>query len=171
MHLYQLVQYAPTVPVSPMPWENGWTHNSNQSYKHKNILQKLIRPQARRIDPLTLPSNERIFTYDAISMYTNIDTDDCILPPPPPSNNQNKIPTLSPQGTVDALTIIMKNNRMKFGNLHAKQHKGITMGMSPAPMIANLYIAIYEDQHIFNNNTPPQIKFFADSSMMALKYG
>ena len=37
---------------------------------------------------------------------------------------------------------------MKFGDLYAHQIKGIAMGMSPAPSIANLYVAIYERDHL-----------------------
>jgi hypothetical protein len=42
----------------------------------------------------------------------------------------------------------MYNNRMKFGDLFIHQHKGIAMGMAPAPSIANLFVAIYEETHI-----------------------
>ena len=37
---------------------------------------------------------------------------------------------------------------MKFGNMYVRQHKGIAMGMAPAPSIANLFVAIYEEAHI-----------------------
>ncbi len=39
---------------------------------------------------------------------------------------------------------------MKFGNLFVHQHKGIARGMAPAPSIANLYVAIYEEAHLTN---------------------
>ncbi len=51
-------------------------------------LQPIVQRQAtyfkdsyalkKMLDKLTLPPNATIFTYDAVSMYTNIDTDDCI---------------------------------------------------------------------------------------------
>jgi hypothetical protein len=44
----------------------------------------------------------------------------------------------------------MKNNRMRFGNLIVHQHRGIEMGMSPAPTISNLYVAIFENEYIMN---------------------
>jgi hypothetical protein len=44
----------------------------------------------------------------------------------------------------------MKNNRMRFGDLIAHQHKGIVMGMAPAPTISNIYVAIFENEHIVN---------------------
>jgi hypothetical protein len=42
----------------------------------------------------------------------------------------------------------MKNNRMRFGNLIYHQIRGIAMGMSLAPTIANPYVTIYECNHI-----------------------
>ncbi len=52
------------------------------------------------------------------------------------------------QGIVNAMEIVMKNNHMQFGNLIYHQICGVAMGVSPAPTIANLYIAIYETAHI-----------------------
>ena len=42
----------------------------------------------------------------------------------------------------------MTNNRMRFGDIVVKMIKGIAMGMSPAPTIANLYFAIHESANI-----------------------
>jgi hypothetical protein len=46
------------------------------------------------------------------------------------------------------MALVMQNNRMQFGDLVMHQIKGIAMGMSPAPTIANLFIAIYEAKKI-----------------------
>jgi hypothetical protein len=45
---------------------------------------------------------------------------------------------------LEALELVMFNNCMRFGNIIVKQISRIAMGMSPAPTIANLYVAIYE---------------------------
>jgi hypothetical protein len=37
---------------------------------------------------------------------------------------------------------------MKFGDIIVKQISGIAMGMSLAPTIASLYVAIYEKVHV-----------------------
>jgi hypothetical protein len=42
----------------------------------------------------------------------------------------------------------MYNNHMRFGNVLVKQISGIAIGMSPAPTLANLFVAIYKDEHI-----------------------
>jgi hypothetical protein len=56
--------------------------------------------------------------------------------------------TFSPKALLKAMELVMYNNRMHFGDLIVKQLSGIVMGMSPAPTIANLYVAIYEQFHI-----------------------
>ena len=45
------------------------------------------------------------------------------------------------KGIIEALDIVMHNNRMRFGDLIFHQIRGVAMGMSPAPTIANLYVA------------------------------
>ena len=103
------------------------------------------------LDSLLLPSNASLFTYNAISMYTKIDTKDCIerlsnlLWSP---DTQGKFPHYSPEALISAINIVMHNNRMRFGDIVVRQITGIAMGMSPAPTIANLYIAAYEQSHL-----------------------
>jgi hypothetical protein len=48
----------------------------------------------------------------------------------------------------EAMNIVMQNTRMQFGDLIFCQTCGVAMGMLPAPTIANLYVAIYERDHI-----------------------
>ena len=42
----------------------------------------------------------------------------------------------------------MRNNCMRFGDLIVRQLVGIAMGMSPAPSIANLYVAIHKQKEL-----------------------
>ena len=94
-------------------------------------------------------------------MYTNIDTDDCIarlseylLAP----TTLAAYPYLTPIATTEALSLVMQNNRMRFNNIVVEQHKGIAMGMSPAPTIANLYVSIFENQNLSPGN-PHHLSF------------
>ena len=100
----------------------------------------------QEIDKLVLPANASIITFDAVAMYTNIDIDDSIA---------RIIGFLSTiwdkydcKATEEALNIVMRNNRMRFGDLIFRQTRGVAMGMAPAPTIANLFVAIYENDHI-----------------------
>ncbi len=69
-------------------------------------------------------------------MYTNIDIDNSI------SRISSYLKELWDEyeckAIVDAMEIVMKNNRMRFGNLIYHQICIVAMGMSPAPTIANL---------------------------------
>ena len=114
-----------------------------------------------------LPANACLFTYDAISMYTNIDTQQCIdrltsflLE----KATLEKFPHLKPNALIEALDIVMNNNRMHFNDLIVHQHKGIAMGMAPAPSIANLFVAIYETCNIvtFPKSYLPFLRRFID---------
>ena len=83
-------------------------------------------------------------------MYPSIDTADCLARPSgylsqaEISSKYEKEPT----ALLEAIELVMLNNRMRFGDIIVKQLSGIAMGMSPAPTIANLYVAIYEELHV-----------------------
>ena len=100
----------------------------------------------RELNELVLPPNASLFTCDAIAMYPSIVIDDCI----------DRISTYlltillkkDCEAIIDAMKIVTYNNRMRFGDLIFHQIRGVAMGMSPAPTIANLYVAIYELSNI-----------------------
>ena len=102
---------------------------------------------------LTLPSNASLFTFDTVSMYTNIDTEECIsrlesyLMDP---TTQSTFPHYPAEALVEAIKIIMRNNRMKFGDIIVRQLVGIAMGMAPAPTIANLFVALHEERELLS---------------------
>jgi hypothetical protein len=79
-------------------------------------------------------------------MYTNIDINDSI-------NQITKFLSeiwdkYDCKAVEKAMNIVMRNNCMQFGDLIFCQTCGVAMDMSPAPTIANLYVAIYEPDHI-----------------------
>ncbi len=53
-----------------------------------------------------------------------------------------------PKALPKAIKIVMHNNRMRFGDVLVKQISGIAIGMSPAPALSNLFVAIYEAKHV-----------------------
>ena len=114
-----------------------------------------------------LPPNASLFTYDAVSMYTNIDTSQCIERLTSflsDTETIKKFPHLKPTALIEAINIVMKNNRMRFHDTIVHQHKGIAMGMAPAPSIANLFVAIYEQSNIvpFPKSNLPFLRRFID---------
>ena len=74
---------------------------------------------------MNLPPNACIFTYDAISMYTNIETKDCINRISEFLLNPTTLaayPYLNPPITLEALSLVMLNNRMRFNDIIPEQH-------------------------------------------------
>ena len=82
------------------------------------------------ISKLKLSPNASIFTYDAVSMYTNIDNDDYIarilqfLKRP---STKTRLLHYSTSTLLEAPIIVMKNNRMCFGDILVKKPMGIAM--------------------------------------------
>ena len=118
---------------------------------------------------LNVQKDWSIFSFDDILMYTNIDIQNCI------SRLSNflldrettlKYHTTYPaKALVEALTLIMKNNRMRFRDIAAQQLTRIAMGMAPAPAIANLYVALIEQDVIlprFEMCLPLYLRFIDD---------
>ena len=94
-----------------------------------------------------MPPNPNLFAYDVGVMYPSINTAQCIaclseyLSSPEISSKYG----FSPKALLEALTLVMLNNHMWFGVIIVKQLSGIAMGMLPASMIANLFVAIFEN--------------------------
>ena len=96
-----------------------------------------------------------LLTADAVSMYTNIDTNKALrkingyL-----RRNLHLFPHIPIAALIDALEIIMRNNVFTFGDTHWQQLSGTAMGTPPAPTYATLYFAIHELTFLaeFSNN-------------------
>jgi hypothetical protein len=105
------------------------------SYEVKKTLEEISIPLSRI----------RLFTADAVSMYTNIDTEHAL------STIAKFLRSSSPlcadipvEPTIRALEIIMRNNLFRFGDTYWLQETGTAMGTPPACMYATLYFAICE---------------------------
>ena len=91
-----------------------------------------------------LPPSALLFTADAISMYTNIDTYRAIGSI---RSFLNSIPefTQMPLTAINyAIDIIMNNNVFKFGDCFFHQLSGTAMGTPPACCYATIYYAVRE---------------------------
>ena len=56
--------------------------------------------------------------------------------------------------SLSTCSLVINNNRMRFGEIIVKERKDIAMGMSQAPTIAKLYVSIFEAKQILSN--PPR---------------
>jgi hypothetical protein len=91
-----------------------------------------------------LPAHARFFTCDAVSMYTNIDTDHALAVIGDFLRNHDLAKGLPAESLIAGLEIIMRWNVFQFGDTHWKQLSGTAMGTPPACVYATLYYAIHE---------------------------
>jgi hypothetical protein len=96
-----------------------------------------------------LPPNARFFTTDAVSMYTNIDTNHALRTIKGFLLKHNDYATIHERNAaLEGLEIIMKNNIFQFGDTFWHQLNGTAMGVSPSCMYATLYYAAHEESFI-----------------------
>jgi hypothetical protein len=81
-----------------------------------------------------LPPTAMLFTCDAVSMYTNIDTKHAL----------RMMRTQVPAHILQGLQIVMENNVFKFGDTFWLQKDGTAMGTPLACMWATIYFSIHE---------------------------
>ncbi len=123
----------------------------------KQFIPSYLKDSGSLLDSLQsfhrLPFNARLFTADAQSMYTNIDTDHAL------QVISNWLDELASSGKLasnglssfpiaaikEALSLVMKNNIFEFGDMYFKQLTGTAMGTSAACMWATIYFAIHEE--------------------------
>lgn len=113
-------------------------------------LPYALRSSSILVDDLkklnNLPPDAKLFTCDAVSMYTNIDTNHA-LEVIKAFLDSSPIPALvqvNVDALVDALKIIMIHNVFRFGDTYWVQKTGTAMGTPAACMWATLYFAIHE---------------------------
>lgn len=90
------------------------------------------------------PSKISLFTCDAISMYTNIDTDHALAVIAEFLRTSPLCADAPRAAIVQGLEILMRNNIFKFGDTFWHQTEGTAMGTPPAPPYATLYFGIHE---------------------------
>ena len=106
----------------------------DSSYTFKQALMSLP----------ALPSTARLFSADAISMYTNIDTDHALQMISQFLKHKTRLTKKDSTLLIDATTLVMKNNIFQFDDTYWIQLQGTAMGTPPAPMYATLYFGIHE---------------------------
>ena len=103
---------------------------------------------------LHLPTNARLFTANAVSMYTNIPTHMALnLIGKYLAQYQRKKNNEYPRDAVrTGLRLIITINLFTFGELTFKQLNGTAMGTPPAPQYATIYSGIHEEKFLPHNS-------------------
>jgi hypothetical protein len=90
------------------------------------------------------PSRVSMFTCDAVSMYTNIDTEHALEKIAVFLRTSPLCRGCLANEIIKGLRILMRNNIFQFGDTYWIQEDGTAMGTPPAPDYATLYFGIYE---------------------------
>ena len=112
-----------------------------------------------------LPDGCALFTADAQSMYTNIDTEKALpLIATYLCNNKERFPEVPTEALIQALEIIMRNNIFTFGDTWWHQVSGTAMGTPPAPPYATVFFGIYEEAIMeeFQHQLVEYVRFIDD---------
>ncbi|KAL7523170.1 hypothetical protein ACHAXR_000053, partial [Thalassiosira sp. AJA248-18] len=120
--------------------------------KLKHLIPTYIKDSNQLLDIIKeqgpLPPNAKLFTADANSMYTNIDTDHALEVISEwlfEMRAADKLPPGFPlEAVIEAMELVMKNNIFSWGDLYFLQLLGTAMGTSSACMWATIYFAIHE---------------------------
>ena len=116
------------------------------------------------IDALTIPPGARGFSADAVSMYTNINTNGALsVICPFLRDNEHKF-DYHAETLIKALEIVMQNNIIRFGDVYVRQISGTAMGKPPAPPWAIIFEGIHEINFIpqWQSNLLLYVRFIDD---------
>ena len=113
---------------------------SQRSYlKSSHQLKKLLIH-------ITLPPNAVLFTADAVSMYTNIDTCQALREIATYlRRHQAEFINVPVDAVISALRLVIQYNVFRFGDTYWHQRQGTAMGTPPAVAYATLFYAIKEE--------------------------
>ena len=141
----------------------------------KDLVPTYIRDSEHLISemrssfPDGLPPGAKLFSVDAVSMYSNIDTDHGIevirtwL-----SDYSDQLPADFPTDfIVAALSEVMRNNIFQFGDTFWRQLSGCAMGTSSAVNYAVLYVGLLEIKRLLRKyrSSMPFYKRFIDDGI------
>ena len=90
------------------------------------------------------PSRVSFFSCDAVSMYTNIDTNHALAVLLPFLSTSPLCTECPANAIIAALEILMRQNVFKLGDTYWKQNTGTAMGTPPGANYAELYYGTWE---------------------------
>jgi hypothetical protein len=142
---------------------------ANLPYIFRSLKCDTLAVQNANLFIQAFPSGTGLFTANATSMYTNIDTLHALkeiglflsVTKPDLCNTLN----ISLTALLEALELLMTSTTFKFGDTFWSQESGRVMGLPAAPMYATLYFAIHEIKMIptFHKQLPLYEQYIDDA--------
>jgi hypothetical protein len=105
-----------------------------------------------------LPQDTLLCTIDVSSLYTNIPNNEGIRACRKQLyKNRNDISDLTNESITQLLHYVLTKNNFDFNDRHFLQVGGTAMGTKVAPSFANLFMADFEDKHVYNYPVQPTL--------------
>jgi hypothetical protein len=143
-----------------------WTDSKIQPFSTRQIAYfKSSQVLKTQLNDVVVPPNSFLFTADAVSMYTNIPTDQTLtLICNHIRSTAHLIPDVPVEALCSALRIVMRCNIFSFGDTFWRQISGTAMGCPPAPPWANTFFGLFEAIFlpIFQDNLYLYTRFIDD---------
>jgi hypothetical protein len=124
-----------------------WTYSKLQpSATRQRAYFKSSQVLKTQLNDIVFPPNSFLFTADAVSMYTNIPTEQALtLMCNHIRATAHLIPNIPVEALCSALRIVMRCNIFSFGDTFWRQISGTAMGCPPAPPWANTFFGLFEE--------------------------
>ena len=137
-------------PCSLLHGLGVWVDCKLQEVAQRTVSYFKNTLELKKLVELHLPTKTRLFTADAVSMYTNIPTHTAMnLIGKYLTQYQLKHNNTYPQDAVGAgLRLIMTMNIFTLGDLTFEQLNGTAMGTPPAPPYATVYYGIHKEKFL-----------------------
>ena len=113
--------------------------SKQQSYFKDSFELKAI------LDTLEFGPNALPFTADAVSMYTNIETNPALESIGNYIENETNMADRKKEALIKGMNLVFRNNLFKFGDTYWHQISGTAMGTPPAPPYATIFFALHEN--------------------------
>ena len=153
------------------------SYKNNPTNNLCKLLDKIIRPFVEKSSSYIkdsqnfiqknidkkYPRNARIFTFDVVSLYTNINHEKCL-----DTLSDFFKDKLDPEFGIDIigfreiLRLVLENNYFIYENCFYHQVKGIAMGSIAGPSIANIFVYCLEKDWITTNDPLSYVRFIDD---------
>ena len=159
-----IVSYCGSICHGLACWVDRQLEPLCKNFQSRVDSSKSLRRQLKQLN-LPLKPSYSLFSMDAHSMYTNINTEHTLLTISHFLCTSPKARNLPIEIIIKALEIVMKNNIFRFGDTYWLQINGTAMGTPPAVAWAIIYYAIHEDGTLlprYKNNLPYYCQWIDD---------
>lgn len=131
-----------------------WLNNQLKQTINCNFSNVVLNSTqlAKKIQNVIIPNDALLISLDVSNLFTNVP----IIEVTQIIKNKLNESTLSDCETVELLNLLnlcLKQNFFTFNNTVYCQEDGLSMGSPLSPLLADIYMDFFENNHILNNNS------------------